>query len=124
MRHQQQPAAGPDAAPGADSAPAAAPDAAPAATCPYGFGGGGNEPRMSVLHCTLCKGLLYDAHKIDGCRHIFCKECLGRFRDCPVCGADIEGTTPAEESQGEPALAAMPGHAVLGTWGPADAVRL
>lgn len=93
-------AAEPAAAPAPGSVPASAADSQPA-TCPYGFGGPQTGPRMSVLHCTLCRSLLFEPAKADGCQHIFCCECLSKFRDCPVCGADIPGISHDPDSQRE-----------------------
>lgn len=89
-------------APGAAAAPAQQ-----GGTCPLGFGGTGSGPRMSVLHCTLCRSLLFDAHKINGCGHVFCKECVSRFQDCPVCGADVTGLSPDTAAQGARGVGGM-----------------
>ncbi|EFJ52003.1 hypothetical protein VOLCADRAFT_87094 [Volvox carteri f. nagariensis] len=65
------------------------------ATCPLGFGGqGAGKDELSPYHCVLCRGLLHDPVVTSGCRHTFCAFCVRRFRDCPVCGADIDSTKP------------------------------
>ncbi|GLC35725.1 hypothetical protein PLESTM_000359000 [Pleodorina starrii] len=79
------------------------------ATCPLGFGGpGAAKGELSSYHCVLCRGLLHDPVVADRCRHVFCSFCIRRFRDCPVCGADIEGTSP------DTALASTIGKILLG----------
>ncbi|GIL43193.1 hypothetical protein Vafri_996 [Volvox africanus] len=63
--------------------------------CPLGFGSSGaGKGELSPYHCVLCRGLLHDPVVTNGCRHTFCAFCVRRFRDCPTCGADIEGTSP------------------------------
>lgn len=77
---------------------AAPPDAAPttAAVCPLGFGSS-RGPRLSTLHCTLCRGLLHEPVTTDACSHTFCRACITRARDCVICGADIKSLSPNEE---------------------------
>lgn len=76
---------------------AAAPPAA--AVCPLGFGSS-RGPKLSTLHCPVCKGLLFDAHMSTSCKHTFCHSCLSRTRDCPVCGMDVQGVEPNTELAG------------------------
>lgn len=78
--------------------PVAEPAAAPG-KCPYGFGQASNGPKLSELHCVLCRSLLFEAVTTN-CGHIFCGSCAGRFSDCPVCGADIIEMKPNTELQG------------------------
>jgi hypothetical protein len=73
--------------------------AAAPAVCPLGFGSS-RGPKLSTLHCPVCKGLLFDAHMSTGCKHTFCHSCLSRTRDCPVCGMDVEGMEPNTELSG------------------------
>ena len=57
--------------------------------CPLGFGGGSQQgPRMGMLHCIVCKSIMYQASTTN-CGHTYCKECAEKFKDCPTCGADI-----------------------------------
>ncbi|GAB4813759.1 hypothetical protein N2152v2_000805 [Parachlorella kessleri] len=77
------------------------------AVCPLGFGGGALGPRMTELHCVLCRqvvvegagSLLHDCVVSTSCGHRFCSGCIERFEDCPLCGADIVGTEPDPEIQ-------------------------
>lgn len=60
--------------------------------CPLGFDSGTFQ--IGPLSCVLCKALLYDASRTVPCQHIFCRGCVARFADCPLCGADVEGISP------------------------------
>ncbi|CAI8617486.1 unnamed protein product [Vicia faba] len=40
------------------------------------------------------------ASKCVPCSHIFCKACISRFEDCPLCGADIVKIEPDDNLQG------------------------
>lgn len=73
-----------------------APPAA-AATCPLGFGSS-SGPKLTNLHCIICKSFLYDCVKTN-CGHSYCRHCISRFRDCPTCGADVVSVESAPESQ-------------------------
>lgn len=79
---------------------AAAQVAPEAAVCPLGFGTA-RGPRLSTLHCPVCKGLLFDAHSINSCKHTFCRSCISQTRDCPSCGRDVDGLQPNSELAGE-----------------------
>jgi hypothetical protein len=81
--------------PAADDTPAA-----PAATCPLGFGTS-RGPKLSTLHCPVCKGLLFDAHKVISCQHTFCRSCISQTRDCPSCGRDVDRLEPNSELAGK-----------------------
>jgi hypothetical protein len=71
----------------------------PAATCPLGFGTA-RGPKLSTLHCPVCKSLLFDAHVTTSCRHTFCRSCISQTRDCPSCGRDVDGLKPNTELAG------------------------
>lgn len=48
--------------------------------------------------CTLSAGpgpeLCCPMNRHDcSCRHVFCRFCIARFQDCPVCGSDIQQLT-------------------------------
>ncbi|KAG1675764.1 hypothetical protein FOA52_012420 [Chlamydomonas sp. UWO 241] len=59
--------------------------------CPLGFGSAaGGAPRLSKLHCTLCRSYLHACTSVVPCGHRFCSFCITPFRDCPTCGADVE----------------------------------
>ena len=69
------------------------------ASCPLGFGrSGGAGPAMSQLHCVICKSLMYHA-SVTNCGHRFCRECIEKCRDCPVCGADVVKVEPDEATE-------------------------
>lgn len=67
------------------------------AKCPFGY----DSPsfKLGPLSCILCKALLFDTCRCSPCRHIFCRNCISRFRDCPLCGADIESIEPDSSLQ-------------------------
>ena len=71
----------------------------PAAKCPMGYGQA-DGPQLSQFHCTLCKSLLFNCVVLS-CSHRFCGDCVARFNDCPVCGADIDSRAPDKELQGK-----------------------
>jgi hypothetical protein len=103
-----QPSGGLGSCPAATAAAAAAaaattPNAPPAAVCPFGFGAGGagkGGTASTPLHCPLCRSLLFDCHAAQPCGHKACRECLSRFRDCPLCGADVQRLEPDADAQG------------------------
>jgi len=70
----------------------------PPTECPLGFGGSKQGPKLSNLHCIVCKCLYYDC-TTSNCRHRFCRECATKFSDCPVCGHDITSWTPDPDTQ-------------------------
>ena len=74
-------------------------DAVPA-QCPMGFTAA-DGPRMTQLHCVICKSLLYDCVKLS-CSCKYCRYCVENFQDCPLCGADITSRTAESELQGVP----------------------
>lgn len=79
-------------------APQAAAQAPRPAVCPLGFGGGGQQPQLGEFHCLLCRSLYHDCVRA-ACGHRFCAGCAARCRDCPICGADIEGLGADAETQ-------------------------
>ncbi|DBB18148.1 TPA: hypothetical protein ACH3X3_003122 [Trebouxia sp. C0006] len=68
------------------------------AQCPMGFKAS-DGPRMTQLHCVICKSLLYNCVQLN-CSCKYCKYCVANFSDCPLCGADITSRTAATELQG------------------------
>ncbi|KDP40599.1 hypothetical protein JCGZ_24598 [Jatropha curcas] len=56
--------------------------------CPLGYDS--QSFKIGPLSCILCQALLFESSKCVPCSHVFCKACISRFRDCPLCGADIE----------------------------------
>lgn len=56
--------------------------------CPFGYDS--HSFKLGPLSCMVCKALLYQSSKCLPCSHKFCKACISRFKDCPLCGADIE----------------------------------
>ncbi len=68
------------------------------AQCPMGFTAS-DGPRMTQLHCVICKSLLYDCVQLS-CSCKYCRYFVANFSDCPLCGADITSRTAATELQG------------------------
>ncbi|PNX95731.1 E3 ubiquitin-protein ligase chfr-like protein, partial [Trifolium pratense] len=66
--------------------------------CPLGYDS--QTFKMGPLSCMVCKALLFETSKIVPCSHVFCKACIARFKDCPLCGADIEKIEPDDDLQG------------------------
>ncbi|KAK4770580.1 hypothetical protein SAY87_031112 [Trapa incisa] len=58
--------------------------------CPFGYDS--QTFKLGPLSCMICRALLFDCTRCVPCSHVFCKVCLSRFKDCPLCGADIEAT--------------------------------
>lgn len=56
--------------------------------CPLGFDS--QTFKLGPLSCMICQALLYNCSRCVPCSHVFCKVCISRFKDCPLCGADIE----------------------------------
>jgi len=67
------------------------------AKCPFGYDS--NTFKLGPLSCIICQALLHESSKCKPCAHKFCKACISRFKDCPLCGADIEGIEPDTELQ-------------------------
>lgn len=56
--------------------------------CPFGYDSG--SFKLGPLSCMVCQALLFETSKCVPCTHVYCKACISRFKDCPLCGADIE----------------------------------
>ncbi|KAA0034103.1 hypothetical protein IC582_023388 [Cucumis melo] len=56
--------------------------------CPFGYDS--QTFKIGPLSCMICQALLFECSRCVPCSHIFCKACISRFNDCPLCGADIE----------------------------------
>lgn len=66
--------------------------------CPLGYDSGSSF-KLGPLSCVICRALLFQTSRCVPCSHIFCRFCISRFRDCPLCGAGIEGVTADDELQ-------------------------
>ena len=96
--------------------------------CPLGFDQ--QTFKIGPFSCVICQALLFESSKCVPCSHIFCKyvcflmciflrviafsvyssflifyssgirACISRFKDCPLCGADIEKIEPDANLQG------------------------
>jgi hypothetical protein len=70
-----------------------------APSCPLGFGS--SKTRLpSPLHCSICRGLLHDCVRVNACGHKFCRFCISNFKDCPICGVDVDGVTLDTDTNG------------------------
>ncbi|PKI68782.1 hypothetical protein CRG98_010839 [Punica granatum] len=58
--------------------------------CPFGYDS--QTFKLGPFSCMICQALLFDSTRCVPCTHVFCKACISRFNDCPLCGADIEST--------------------------------
>ncbi|KAJ6713905.1 RING FINGER PROTEIN 41 151 [Salix viminalis] len=56
--------------------------------CPFGYDS--QTFKLGPHSCMICQALLFDCSKCVPCSHVYCKVCISRFKDCPLCGADIE----------------------------------
>ncbi|KAG9458567.1 hypothetical protein H6P81_003075 [Aristolochia fimbriata] len=65
--------------------------------CPFGYDS--QTFKLGPLSCVVCQALLFESSKCVPCSHKFCKACISRFKDCPLCGADIESIEPDTELQ-------------------------
>ncbi|CAA6665353.1 unnamed protein product [Spirodela intermedia] len=65
--------------------------------CPFGYDS--HTFKLGPLSCVICQALLFESSKCIPCSHKFCKACISRFNDCPLCGADIERIEPDSELQ-------------------------
>ncbi|KAL9243745.1 hypothetical protein vseg_017596 [Gypsophila vaccaria] len=65
--------------------------------CPLGYDSG--SFKLGPLSCVICHALLFECSKCVPCSHVFCKACISRFNDCPLCGADIEKIEPNDDLQ-------------------------
>ncbi|KAK8333721.1 hypothetical protein V6Z12_A10G221100 [Gossypium hirsutum] len=50
----------------------------------------GETATLGPLSCMICQAFLFDSTKCIPCSHLFSQVCMSRFKDCPLCGADIE----------------------------------
>ncbi|KAH7677594.1 Zinc finger RING/FYVE/PHD-type protein [Dioscorea alata] len=67
------------------------------AKCPFGYDS--HTFKLGPLSCMICKALLFESSKCVPCAHKFCKACISRFKDCPLCGADIDKIEPDSDLQ-------------------------
>ncbi|KAK3010104.1 hypothetical protein RJ639_012444 [Escallonia herrerae] len=58
--------------------------------CPFGYDS--QTFKLGPFSCMICQALLFQSSKCLPCSHVYCKACISRFKDCPLCGADIEKT--------------------------------
>eukprot|EP00262_Sarcandra_glabra_P002252 TRINITY_DN1250_c0_g5_i4.p1 TRINITY_DN1250_c0_g5~~TRINITY_DN1250_c0_g5_i4.p1 ORF type:complete len:293 (-),score=29.03 TRINITY_DN1250_c0_g5_i4:25-903(-) len=65
--------------------------------CPFGYDS--HTFKLGPLSCVICQALLFESSKCVPCSHKFCKACISRFRDCPLCGADIDKIEPDNDLQ-------------------------
>lgn len=56
--------------------------------CPFGYDS--ETFKLGPFSCMICQALLFESSKCVPCSHVYCKACISRFKDCPLCGADIE----------------------------------
>ncbi|KAL3841193.1 hypothetical protein ACJIZ3_025784 [Penstemon smallii] len=63
-------------------------DSTIAPKCPFGYDS--QTFKLGPLSCMICQALLFECSKCVPCSHVYCKACVSRFKDCPLCGADIE----------------------------------
>ncbi|KAF3517789.1 hypothetical protein DY000_02061330 [Brassica cretica] len=55
--------------------------------------------RLSEYLHSQCFDIPQNCTRCVPCAHVFCKVCLARFKDCPLCGADIESMEADENLQ-------------------------
>lgn len=72
-------------------------DAVISPKCPFGYDS--SSFKLGPFSCVICQALLFESSKCVPCSHKFCKACISRFNDCPLCGADIEKIEPDTELQ-------------------------
>ncbi|ERM97187.1 hypothetical protein AMTR_s00119p00030390 [Amborella trichopoda] len=65
--------------------------------CPFGYDS--HAFKLGPLSCVICRALLFETSKCLPCSHKYCKVCISRFKDCPICGADIERIEPDPDLQ-------------------------
>ncbi|EPS69962.1 hypothetical protein M569_04796, partial [Genlisea aurea] len=56
--------------------------------CPFGYDS--QTFKLGPLSCMICQALLFECIKCVPCSHAFCRACVSKFKDCPLCGADID----------------------------------
>ncbi|KAJ7949430.1 E3 ubiquitin-protein ligase CHFR [Quillaja saponaria] len=69
----------------------------PSPKCPFGYDS--QTFKLGPLSCMVCQALLFESSKCVPCSHAFCKLCISCFKDCPLCGADIEKIEPDAKIQ-------------------------
>ncbi|XP_078431117.1 zinc ion binding protein [Wolffia australiana] len=67
------------------------------AKCPFGYDS--HTFKLGPLSCVICQALLFESTTCVPCSHKFCKVCISRFNDCPLCGADIQKLEPDADLQ-------------------------
>ncbi|XP_065867240.1 protein NCA1 [Euphorbia lathyris] len=82
---------------GYDSATASPKSGSIGGKCPLGYDS--DTFKIGPFSCVLCQALLFESTRCVPCTHVFCKACISRFRDCPLCGADIEKLEPDADLQ-------------------------
>nr|XP_027069059.1 protein NCA1 [Coffea arabica]XP_027069060.1 protein NCA1 [Coffea arabica]XP_027069061.1 protein NCA1 [Coffea arabica] len=65
--------------------------------CPFGYDS--DTFKLGPFSCMICQALLFDCSKCIPCSHVYCKVCILRLKDCPLCGADIEKIEPNTDLQ-------------------------
>lgn len=58
--------------------------------CPFGYDS--ETFKLGPFSCIICQALLFESSRCVPCSHVYCKACISRFKDCPLCGADIQKT--------------------------------
>ncbi|KAB1225020.1 E3 ubiquitin-protein ligase CHFR [Morella rubra] len=66
--------------------------------CPFGYDS--QTFKLGPLSCLICQALLFESSRCVPCSHVYCKACISRFKDCPLCGADIEKIEADSNLQG------------------------
>lgn len=56
--------------------------------CPFGYDS--ETFKLRPFSCIICQVLLFESRKCGPCSHVYGPTCISRFKDCPLCGADIE----------------------------------
>ncbi|CAL5330756.1 unnamed protein product [Camellia sinensis] len=69
--------------------------------CPFGYDS--QTFKLGPFSCMICQALLFESCKCVPCSHVYLllilqmvcyflktRACISRFKDCPLCGADIE----------------------------------
>ena len=56
---------------------------------------------LTSFRTCRCQSLYYKPANVTDCKHCFCKACISRFQDCPLCGIDISGVAEYPEMAGK-----------------------
>ncbi|GAB2277716.1 hypothetical protein Dimus_012419 [Dionaea muscipula] len=67
------------------------------AKCPFGYDA--RSFKLGPFSCIICQALLYESSRCVPCSHVYCKACISRFKDCPLCGIDVEKIEPDTDLQ-------------------------